>query len=123
MKENWLKCQECPTRASGLWIVYLYDERKRLVRLCARCGLYDYIHKRETFSPGLRLELLKTFWTEFRQIHTPTPTVPSKHWVEHKPVPERKYNGITASQLLKANAITRHGKSTVHPSLLNFHKD
>lgn len=123
MRENWVKCKECSTRASGLWSIRKDDEFLGLVCLCAQCGLYDYVHRRETFSPNLRLSLIRTFRTDFQQRHTSTPTVPVKHWVEHSPVPERKVAGIPISAILKANATKRHGPSSVHPSLLNFHKD
>ena len=119
MKENWVACQECRTRASGIWLITNAGERTGFIRLCAQCGLYDYVHKRETFSPTLKLDLIRTFRTGFRQVDMPTPTIPVKHWVEHTEVPERRYaNGMTASELLRQNAARRHGPSTVHPSLI-----
>jgi len=123
MKENWVSCSECPTRASGIWLALKDDEPIAFIRLCARCGLHDYIHKREAFSPTLRLSLVRTLSTGFRQCDTHPDNIPVKHWVEVKQSPEHVYpNGRTASDLIKANTATRYSPSSVHPSLLNFHR-
>lgn len=124
MKEHWFKCKECSNRASGLWSISIQGEVVGVTRLCAQCGLYTYVRQRVFFIPTIKLDLLRTLGTGFNQSTTPPNTIPEKSWVEHPLPPERRLpNGRLVSEILKANAVKRHGKSTVHPSILPWRRD
>jgi hypothetical protein len=118
------RCRECHRHpVSGLWRV-TSATRDYHKLLCAQCGLTDYVKARVFFIPTIRIDLVKSFTTEFRQSQTPTSRVPEKHWAEHSIVPEARGIGSKPLTELLTNAKRKKHHSTVSSSILeNYRHD